>query len=89
VAAGRTPVGLFLTLAGVLFTCYLGALGLLLGAAVTARVQVVARSGADLRRVTLFVSCAFGGGSVLRHAEASPVPAATHVEAGRVVELGG
>lgn len=39
-AAGRTPVGLFLTLAGVLFTCYLGALGLLLGAAVTARVQV-------------------------------------------------
>jgi hypothetical protein len=40
VAAGRTPVGLFLTLSGVLFTCYLAALGLLLGAAVTARVQV-------------------------------------------------
>jgi uncharacterized BrkB/YihY/UPF0761 family membrane protein len=38
--AGRTPVGLFLTLAGVLFTCYLAALGLLLGAGVTARVQV-------------------------------------------------
>jgi uncharacterized BrkB/YihY/UPF0761 family membrane protein len=38
--AGRTPVGLFLTLAGVLFTCYLAALGLLLGAGVTARVQL-------------------------------------------------
>jgi uncharacterized BrkB/YihY/UPF0761 family membrane protein len=40
VVAGRTPVGLFLTLAGVLFTCYLAAFGLLLGAAVTARVQL-------------------------------------------------
>lgn len=40
VVAGRTPVGLFLTLAGVLFTCYLAALGLLLGAGVAARVQV-------------------------------------------------
>ena len=40
VVAGRTPVGLFLTLAGVLFTCYLAALGLLLGAAVAARVQL-------------------------------------------------
>ena len=38
--AGRTPVGLFLMLAGVLFTCYLAALGLLLGASLTARVQV-------------------------------------------------
>jgi uncharacterized BrkB/YihY/UPF0761 family membrane protein len=40
VVAARTPVGLFLTLAGVLFTCYLAALGLLLGAGVTARVQL-------------------------------------------------
>ena len=38
--AGRTPVGLFLMLAGVLFTCYLAAFGLLLGAGVTARVQL-------------------------------------------------
>ena len=38
--AARTPVGLFLTLAGVLFTCYLAAFGLLLGAAVTARIQL-------------------------------------------------
>jgi uncharacterized BrkB/YihY/UPF0761 family membrane protein len=35
--AGRTPVELFLMLAGVLFTCYLAALGLLLGAGVTVR----------------------------------------------------
>jgi len=40
IVAGRTPVALFLALAGVLFTCYLAALGLLLGAAVTARVQL-------------------------------------------------
>jgi uncharacterized BrkB/YihY/UPF0761 family membrane protein len=40
VVADRTPVGLFLTLAGVLFTCYLAALGLLLGAGVAARVQL-------------------------------------------------
>ena len=40
VVAGRTPVGLFLTLAGVLFTCYLAALGLLLGVGVAVRVQV-------------------------------------------------
>ena len=40
VVAARTPVGLFLTLAGVLFTCYLAAFGLLLGAGVTARVQL-------------------------------------------------
>lgn len=38
--AGRTPVELFLMLAGVLFTCYLVALGLLLGTGVTARVQL-------------------------------------------------
>jgi uncharacterized BrkB/YihY/UPF0761 family membrane protein len=38
--AGRTPVGLFLMLAGVLFTCYLAALGLLLGVGVTARTQL-------------------------------------------------
>jgi uncharacterized BrkB/YihY/UPF0761 family membrane protein len=37
-AADRTPVGVFLVLAGVLFTCYLVALGLLLGAGVTVRV---------------------------------------------------
>jgi uncharacterized BrkB/YihY/UPF0761 family membrane protein len=37
-AANRTPVGVFLVLAGLLFTCYLVALGLLLGAGVTARV---------------------------------------------------
>jgi uncharacterized BrkB/YihY/UPF0761 family membrane protein len=38
--AGKTPVELFLMLAGVLITCYLVALGLLLGAGVTARVQL-------------------------------------------------
>jgi uncharacterized BrkB/YihY/UPF0761 family membrane protein len=38
--AGRTPVEVFLALAGVLFTCYLAAFGLLLGAGVTARVQL-------------------------------------------------
>jgi uncharacterized BrkB/YihY/UPF0761 family membrane protein len=38
--AGRTPVELFLMLAGVLSTCYLVALGLLLGTGVTARVQL-------------------------------------------------
>ena len=40
VVAGHTPAKLFLMLAGVLITCYLAALGLLLGAAVTARVQL-------------------------------------------------
>jgi uncharacterized BrkB/YihY/UPF0761 family membrane protein len=35
--AGNTPVELFLMLSGVLITCYLAALGLLLGAGVTAR----------------------------------------------------
>ncbi|MGO9753802.1 MAG: YhjD/YihY/BrkB family envelope integrity protein [Solirubrobacteraceae bacterium] len=38
--AGKTPVELFLMLAGVLFTCYLAAIGLLLGAGMTARVQL-------------------------------------------------
>jgi uncharacterized BrkB/YihY/UPF0761 family membrane protein len=38
--ANNTPVKLFLVLAGVLFTCYIVALGLLLGAAVVARVQL-------------------------------------------------
>ncbi len=38
--AARTPVGVFLVLTGILVTCYLAALGLLLGAAVTARVQL-------------------------------------------------
>ena len=37
--AGRTPVELFLMLAGVLITCYLAAFGLLLGVGVAARVQ--------------------------------------------------
>jgi uncharacterized BrkB/YihY/UPF0761 family membrane protein len=39
-AADRTPVGVFLVLAGVLFTCYLVALVLLLGAGVAARLFV-------------------------------------------------
>lgn len=43
-AAGRTPVGVFLVLAGVLFTCYLVALALLLGAGVTVRVFLGHRS---------------------------------------------
>jgi uncharacterized BrkB/YihY/UPF0761 family membrane protein len=38
--SGHTPVELFLMLAGVLFTCYLAALGLLLGAGITARVEL-------------------------------------------------
>jgi uncharacterized BrkB/YihY/UPF0761 family membrane protein len=38
--AGRTPVEVFLMLAGVLFTCYLAAFGLLLGAGVAARAQL-------------------------------------------------
>ena len=40
VVAGRTPVELFLMLAGVLITCYLAAFGLLLGVGVAARVQL-------------------------------------------------
>lgn len=43
--AGHTPVRLFLMLAGVLVTCYLAAFGLLLGAGVTARVQLGHRLG--------------------------------------------
>jgi uncharacterized BrkB/YihY/UPF0761 family membrane protein len=38
--AGNTPVELFLMLSGVLITCYLAALALLLGAGVTMRVQL-------------------------------------------------
>ncbi|HUO72218.1 MAG TPA: YhjD/YihY/BrkB family envelope integrity protein [Solirubrobacteraceae bacterium] len=38
--AGRTPVELFLMLTGVLVTCYLAALGLLLGVGIAARVQL-------------------------------------------------
>jgi uncharacterized BrkB/YihY/UPF0761 family membrane protein len=38
--ANNTPVKVFLVLAGVLITCYIVALGLLLGAAVAARVEV-------------------------------------------------
>jgi uncharacterized BrkB/YihY/UPF0761 family membrane protein len=38
--ANNTPVKVFLVLAGVLFTCYIVALGLLLGAGVVARVQL-------------------------------------------------
>jgi uncharacterized BrkB/YihY/UPF0761 family membrane protein len=43
--AGRSPIELFLILAGVLITCYLAALGLLLGAGVTARVHLGRRLG--------------------------------------------
>jgi uncharacterized BrkB/YihY/UPF0761 family membrane protein len=39
-AASRTPVGVFLVLAGVVFTCYTVAFGLLLGAGVSVRVQL-------------------------------------------------
>lgn len=44
--SGRAPVALFLMLAGVFITCYLAALGLLLGAGVTARVELGRRLGA-------------------------------------------
>lgn len=44
--AGRNPEQLFLMLAGVLFTCYLAAVGLLLGAGVAARIQMGERLGA-------------------------------------------
>jgi uncharacterized BrkB/YihY/UPF0761 family membrane protein len=44
--AGRTPDELFLMLAGVLVTCYIAAFGLLLGAGVTARIQLGRRLGA-------------------------------------------
>jgi uncharacterized BrkB/YihY/UPF0761 family membrane protein len=40
VTADRTPVGVFLVLTGILFTGYIVALGLLLGAGVSARVQL-------------------------------------------------
>jgi uncharacterized BrkB/YihY/UPF0761 family membrane protein len=43
--AGHTPVELFLMLAGVLITCYLAAIGLLLGAGVTARIHTGRRLG--------------------------------------------
>ena len=39
-AASNTPVKAFLVLAGVLITCYIVAIGLLLGAAVVARLQL-------------------------------------------------
>jgi uncharacterized BrkB/YihY/UPF0761 family membrane protein len=45
--AGNAPVELFLMLAGVLFTCYLAALALLLGAGVTARSQTGAIVGEE------------------------------------------
>jgi membrane protein len=44
--AGNTPVKAFLILTGVLITCYIVAFGLLLGAAVMARVQLGHRLGA-------------------------------------------
>lgn len=43
--AGRTPVELFLMLSGVLITCYVAALGLLLGVGVTVRVHLGRRLG--------------------------------------------
>jgi uncharacterized BrkB/YihY/UPF0761 family membrane protein len=43
-AASRTPVGVFLVLAGVLFTCYLVALGLLMGAGIATRIFLAGRS---------------------------------------------
>lgn len=39
-AASRTPVGVFLVLTGILFTCYVAAAGLLLGAGVMAGVEL-------------------------------------------------
>ena len=45
VVSGRTPEELFLMLAGILFTCYLASLGLLLGAGVAARVELGRRLG--------------------------------------------
>jgi membrane protein len=43
--SGRAAVSLFLMLAGIFITCYLAALGLLLGAGVTARVDLGRRLG--------------------------------------------
>jgi uncharacterized BrkB/YihY/UPF0761 family membrane protein len=48
--AGTTPVEVFLVLLGVLFTCYVAALGLLLGVGVTARVHVGRRLAAAAAR---------------------------------------
>jgi uncharacterized BrkB/YihY/UPF0761 family membrane protein len=45
--AGNTPVELFLMLSGVLITCYLAALALLIGAGVTMRLQLGSSLGAD------------------------------------------
>lgn len=51
--AGNTPVELFLMLSGVLLTCYLGALGLLWGVGVTARIQLGRKlGGAEVPRGT-------------------------------------
>jgi uncharacterized BrkB/YihY/UPF0761 family membrane protein len=44
--SGHTPVELFLMLAGVLAVCYVASFGLLLGAGVTARIQLGHRLGA-------------------------------------------
>jgi hypothetical protein len=57
--ANNTPVKVFLVLAGVLFTCYLVAAGLLLGAGVVARVQLRHRLRApEPRPAQGAVSCA-------------------------------
>jgi uncharacterized BrkB/YihY/UPF0761 family membrane protein len=48
--AGHTPVEVFLMLAGVLFTCYLAALALLLGAGVTVRSQIGKMLGDEQNR---------------------------------------
>ena len=57
--ANNTPVKVFLVLAGVLFTCYIVALGLLLGAGVVARVQLGHRLRApDSQPAQGAVSCA-------------------------------
>ncbi|HMJ34242.1 MAG TPA: YihY/virulence factor BrkB family protein [Baekduia sp.] len=50
--AGRTPVQVFLVLAGVLFTCYVAALVLLLGSAVAARTSSQAGDVVGSRRVS-------------------------------------
>jgi membrane protein len=47
VFSGRAAVALFLMLAGIFITCYLAALGLLLGAGVTARIDLGHRLGPD------------------------------------------
>jgi uncharacterized BrkB/YihY/UPF0761 family membrane protein len=45
VFSGRAPVALFLMLVGIFITCYLAAFGLLMGAGVTARLEVGHRLG--------------------------------------------